>query len=342
MDQPRAILVLRFSSIGDIVQSTSPVGTLKSLFPHLRIDFMTLSKFAPLLEGHPHINRVFPIDIHLGYRSLKRIGKLVDYLDYDLVIDFHNTTRSRVIRSGIRKTTCLKVRKPRWARFKLFLFHKNDFHPAFNVRRWLHEPFHYYLPEEWEPERTRLFVSDVEKKQCKDHLLERGVSGPYVVITPGAAWAQKRWFPERYARLVDYFDRKYGLKTILLGGIGDEICDWIVKFADSTPVDLHGKTSLRESLSIISQAELVIGSDTGFLHAGEALNVPAITILGPTSQETGAGVYLPRSRAAYVENLWCRPCSQNGSFPCYRSEQFCMTGISVDQLTSEIESILSV
>ncbi len=341
MDHPRTILVLRFSSIGDIVQSTSPIGTLKTVFPHLRIDFMTLSKFAPLLEGHPHINCVFPVDIHLGYWSLRQVGKLVDFLDYDLVIDLHNTIRSQVIRSGIRKTNCLKVRKPRWERFKLFLFHKNDFHPAFNVRRWLHEPFLSLLPEGWEPQRTRLFVSDLEKKVGREQLMNRGVSGPFMVITPGAAWAQKRWFPDRYAQLADYCNRKYGLKTILLGGTGDEICDWIVKFADSTPIDLHGKTSLRESLSILSQAALVIGSDTGFLHAGEALGVPAITILGPTSQETGAGVYLPHSRAACVENLWCRPCSQNGSFPCYRSEQFCMTGISVPRLTSEIERILS-
>ncbi|MFQ6611745.1 MAG: glycosyltransferase family 9 protein [Fidelibacterota bacterium] len=302
---------------------------------------MTLSKFVPLLEGHPHINRVYPVNIQMGFRGLRRIGKLIDYLDYDLVIDLHNTTRSQVIRKAMKRTRYIKVKKPRWNRFKLFLFHKNDFHPTFNVRAWLHEPLRDFLPVDWKPGRTHLFVAEIEKRQCQDNLKRRGVEGDYLVITPGAAWRQKRWDADRYARIVDYCFRTFDLKTILLGGVRDEICDWIVKFADSTPLDLHGKTSLRESLSIISQSKLVIGSDTGFLHAGEALDVPAITILGPTAQETGAGVYLPRSRAAFVEDLWCRPCSQNGSLPCYRSEQYCMTGISVQQLISEIKTVFS-
>ena len=127
---------------------------------------------------------------------------------------------------------------------------------------------------------------------------------------------------------------------VLIGGLGDDICDWIKNIAGSPVVDFHGKTNLRESLAIVSQAEFILGSDTGFLHAGEALGVPAITLLGPTSRETGAGVFLSKSQVVEEKSLWCRPCSQNGSIPCYRKEQYCMTMIQPDQVISAVSKVL--
>jgi ADP-heptose:LPS heptosyltransferase len=84
MSDPRTILVLRFSSIGDIVHTTSVIGTLKKYLPKSKIDFMTLSKFAPLLEGHPFINKIHAVDIDGGYRQLRQTGFEMEMMDYDL------------------------------------------------------------------------------------------------------------------------------------------------------------------------------------------------------------------------------------------------------------------
>ena len=94
----------------------------------------------------------------------------------------------------------------------------------------------------------------------------------------------------------------------------------------NTSVNLAGKTSLREAMAILALAKNIIGSDTGLMHAAEALGKPVSMILGPTSVQTGAGVVLPQS-VKIEKDLWCRPCSQNGSFPCYRKQQFCMDSI---------------
>lgn len=340
MTNPRAILALRFSSIGDIVQATSPIGTLRKLYPDARIDFMTLSKFAPLLEGHPHIDQVLSLDIDAGFRQLIKTGNYLDTLGYDRVFDFHNTLRTRFIRHGLRVTPVSKVIKPRWKRFKLFLLHQNSFSSDFNVRSWLHEPLSPYISNNMILQPTKLFVSNTEKESARKRVLQAGLEGEYLVVTPGAAWAQKRWEEQKYAAVIDYFRRTFGLEAVLLGGVNDDICNLIVKLSDSPVLDLHGITNLRESLAIISQARFVIGSDTGFLHAGEALGIPAITILGPTSRETGAGVFLPESRTISMDSLWCRPCSQNGSFPCYRKERFCMTGITSDRVIKEISKMM--
>ena len=103
---------------------------------------------------------------------------------------------------------------------------------------------------------------------------------------------------------------------------------------------MAGKTEFRQSLAIISQAQLVIGSDTGFVHAAEALGIPAVMLLGPTSTETGAGVTRSMSKNIQLSHIWCRPCSQNGSRPCYRSEKFCMNGIHPDSVINQIAEMI--
>jgi len=340
MSEIQSILILRFSSIGDIIQTTSPVGTLRKLYPQARIDFMTLSKFAPLLEGHPHIERVLPLHINSTALELLNMGKYLDSLDYNLIIDLHNSLRSKIIRLGIRKTEVLSVKKPRYKRFKLFHFHKNNFKDDFNVRTWLHEPF-VSVMNGASIQATALYVSPQEKKSARELLVSNGINDDYFVITPGAAWFQKRWYGDKYADIVDYCRQKYGIKAVILGGVNDHICEEIKNFCKTELADFHGKTSLRESLAIVAQAEFILGSDTGFLHAGEALQVPAVTILGPTSKETGAGIFLEKSRAVHVPDLWCRPCSQNGSRPCYRQERYCMTGISGENVKAGINSIMA-
>ena len=104
MIYPRTILVLRFSSIGDIVQTTSVIGTLKKKFPKSRIDYMTLSKYSSILLGHPFINKIHEVDINANYKDLKSIAIKMNDLKYDLVLDMHNTTRSKIIRKFIKNS----------------------------------------------------------------------------------------------------------------------------------------------------------------------------------------------------------------------------------------------
>ena len=342
MIQPRAILVLRFSSIGDIIQTTSVVGSLKCAFPDASIDFMTLSKYAPLLEGHPHINKVHALDINARYMSLKRVGFEMETMGYDLAIDLHNTTRSRIIRKAMVKTKTVSIKKPRWVRFKLFALHWNEFSDNFSVRTWLNEPLKSFLKKDMIQSKTELFISNTEKFNARSLIKSKGINSSYFVIAPGAAWSQKRWLADRYATVINQCIRDYGLSPVLIGGSRDAICDLIKNTTSSKVVDLHGKTNLRESLAIVSQAKFVLGSDTGFIHAGEALKVPAITLLGPTSRQTGAGIFNKGSQVVEQSELWCRPCSQNGSIPCYRKEQYCMTGIRTEDVIDAVGRVVSI
>ena len=89
----------------------------------------------------------------------------------------------------------------------------------------------------------------------------------------------------------------------------------------------------------MANSRRVIGSDTGLVHAAEALGVDVTMIMGPTSTETGAGVSLPNSNNIEID-LWCRPCSQNGSVPCYREKQYCMESIEPNEVLKSLTSSL--
>jgi lipopolysaccharide heptosyltransferase II len=331
---PKLILAIKFSSIGDIVLTMSPIKSLKKIFPYAKIDFLTLSDFAPLLEGNKYIDRIIPFDRNAGFVELLKTGKWINNSSYDLVIDFHNSLRSKIIRFWIRKIPKRNLNKPRWKRFLLFRFRKNLFTTDFSQLKLLHQPIvelmdskKYPLPE--------LFVSEIERKQAGIFLKESGVKKPYITIIPGAAWPQKRWLVDNYCKLFTELKNRENVDFVILGGKTDDICNKIAK-CDSTYINLQGNTNLRESMAIIAKSKFVIGADTGLVHAAEALGKRVVAIFGPTSRETGAGVN--RNDSISIENMdiWCRPCSQTGKRKCYRDEQYCMTTITPEIVLSKI------
>jgi ADP-heptose:LPS heptosyltransferase len=214
----------------------------------------------------------------------------------------------------------------------LFHFHENYFQSQFSARSMYHE----HLGPIWNgdhdtipPSLLRLSGSELEKG--KSSLINRGVIGEYIAVMPEAAWRQKQWRSERYIEVLNKLD----MPSVLIGSKIGGICTDIQKGLDHS-TDLSGQTSLREAMSIIANAKHVIGSDTGLVHAAEALGKTVSMILGPTSTQTGAGVSLDSS-INIEKDLWCRPCSQNGSVPCYRKQQYCMESITPQDVLDSLQ-----
>ena len=330
MAPARRILAMRFSSIGDIVLATSPLETIRRAFPDGHITFLTLDAFMPLLEYHPHIDALIPLRKTSSIRYHWQVGEYLNKNNYDLVFDLHNSLRSWLVGLPLDQGI-LRLEKPRWKRWQLFQLHHNEFPEGFDTRLMYHQ----HLGEIWRegdplPETT-LVVTDQEKNNARRRAEHAGITHDYAVMVPGAAWGRKQWSPKKYAQLSEALKETRQLDTILLGSKKDRICFEIEKEVPAA-LNLAGETDLRQALAILANAWRVVGSDTGLVHAAEALDVPVSMILGPTSTETGAGTILPNSRNIATADLWCRPCSQNGKRPCYRSSQVCMESITVDQV----------
>ena len=188
--------------------------------------------------------------------------------------------------------------------------------------------------------KTKLVIQKNEQSEIKLLLEKEGLTGSYITLVPGANWPEKTWLVDRYNELVNLIVNKLGISIVMIGGMKDGICSARVNDKSKQILDLHGKLDLRKSLAIISLGEMTIGGDTGMVHASEALGVPVTMIMGPTNIQMGGGIMLETS-VAIEKDLWCRPCSQNGKRPCYRSQQYCMTEISTSDVRRAVQKVLA-
>ena len=317
------ILVIRFSSIGDIVLTTSFLTTLKKTFPKFEIHYLTLDRFSSILEFQPDIDRVIELNSSSQLKDLLELNKLIKSSNYNRIFDLHGSIRSRLITQGMSRITS-RVRKPRLLRFVLFQFHINMFPKTFSATYMYHKCLKESKAIEFP--KTSLSLSPLEKKNAINFLKIKGVKGRFITIVPGAAWPQKQWGAIKYNMAINEIISKSNESVVMLGGEKDKINNEIEKINNHV-INLTGKTNLRQAMSILSLSDTVLGSDTGLLHIAEALGKSVNMILGPTSKETGGGVSLESSKNIET-SLWCRPCSQNGKKSCYRSSQHCMNLIS--------------
>ena len=337
MVDPKKCLIVRFSSIGDIILSSPLIEYLKKHTTSCKIDFMTLTKYSPILEGNPGINRIIEVKNNHSKNYLSLLAQVIKRQGYDLLIDVHNSLRSKYIRFKTNSQNWLTYRKPRLKRFSLFNMHADFFDNKFK----LGNEYIKLLDKEVDGNsfNSKIYLSEIEKKRCRKLLDSYGIPNQFVAFVPGASWKNKIWPTQNYIELINQLSHSGNLGIVLLGGSGDGICDEIsVQFPGL--FNLMGKTELRTSFAVLSLAQLAVGSDTGLIHGAEAVGTPVVMICGPTSHQTGASIQGLNS-ITVESDVWCRPCSKNGSSPCYRSEQFCMTEITPTIMLNSIQGILS-
>lgn len=335
---PDRVLIVRFSSLGDIILTTAVVDFLKKKWPECEIHFLTLSEYAPILEGNPSISQIVIVDRGARLRSLRQLAAALPDRGYDLFLDLHGSLRSRYLRWWLKGQRWIVLKKPRLHRFLLFYFHVNRFETD-------HDIVTHYLKLLETPgvdavdAKPNVYVSLTEKERVRRFLTTHGVAGPYIAAVPGAAWPMKIWSADGYSVVFDSIMQRERIPAVLLGGPKDSICDTI-EAGSKAVVNLKGLTDLRTSLAILSCATAAVGGDTGLIHGAEAAGTPAVMIAGPTSWETGARVRTGRS-AEVSANPWCRPCSKNGRRPCYRERQECMHEITPEMVLASLRDVMA-
>jgi len=331
MKNKKKVLVIRFSSIGDIVLTTSFLNSLRQLYGSVEIHYLTLEKFSSILELQPDIDRLVILNGRTATKGLFKMNGYIHSSKYDKIYDLHGSIRSRIITFGLNKITT-RVKKPRFLRFMLFQFHINMFSKNYSSITMYHQCLQNYdllkIP------RTNLRVSNQEKLTAQSMIERLGIDQDFIVLVPGAAWPQKQWQVNKYNHVINKIIDETDKKIVMLGSKDDRICNSISK-VNARVIDYSGKTNLREAMAIISISNTVFGSDTGLLHIAESLGKKISMILGPTSKETGGGV--SNAGSINIESeIWCRPCSQNGKSECYRSIQYCMDGIHTKKVVESV------
>ena len=340
------ILLVRFSSMGDIVLQTATINWLRSLLgKELTISFVTSQEFVSLVNSHPEIFKVVGFDRKKGEKwkdLIKKIDELDNEVPIDLILDLHGNLRSFRLKLNYWNIPALTIDKRRYERFFLTkiksvklkrLIDTKYFGLETQVERILKD-FETIFDDTRSVRRTIDFRNGVHGELTS--LVELPVFKlpiPYVVIAPSASFFYKRWPVGSFVDLTRKLLSDTAYHIVILAGPEDHFCAAFNEIQSERLHNLQGKTSLKESMSVLSHAKLCIGNDSGMNHIAEAYGVPCLTLFGPTDPKFGFAPHGKNSKFISRE-MFCKPCSTTGKKACYRDRHYCMEDISVDEVKS--------
>jgi heptosyltransferase-2 len=339
-------LIIRFSSVGDIILTSPLIRTLRARFPQCRIDFLVKEEYADLVRHNPYLSQTLLFPSGGTSADLRRFRTTIQTSRYDLILDMHDSIRSRVLCCG--STPVLRYRKRRLARFTL-IHGKLDVYRSGSpsvAARYL-EPVQAIGVDD-DGRGTELFVPDTMHSSVEKVLSASGIArtAQMIGLCPSARHATKMWLPERFAGTAATLARTYGLPVLLFGSAAErDRCDVIAAqirtLAPDKPVlNCAGTFSLLETAAAMDRCMLVITNDTGLMHMASARKRPVVALFGPTVRQFGFAPEGPASRVVEVAGLSCRPCTAIGRATCPRGHFRCMQDIREPEVVAAARELL--
>jgi ADP-heptose:LPS heptosyltransferase len=325
------MLIVRFSSIGDIVLTSPVIRGLKEQLG-AELHYLTKKAYQPIVEANPHVSRVYTLgdDFSALLSALKAE-------EYDYIIDLHRNLRTLRIKASLNKKnyTFPKLNVEKWLMVNFKWDRLPDQHI---VHRYLEavaplgvsydgKGLDYFIPEEDEVVMSNFLTGNVlqAEKQAPE----------YVALVIGAAHATKRMTEEKLIAICQGITKP----IVLLGGPAESEQGQRIAAAGGGHVfNSCGLFSLNQSASVVQQASTVITHDTGMMHIAAAFSKPIVSVWGNTIPAFGMYPFYPdgidRSTIIEVEGLACRPCSKIGYDKCPKGHFRCMEDIAVAQIVA--------
>ncbi len=309
------ILIVRLSSLGDILLTTPFIRSFKNQHPNITIDFLVRKQFEDAVKFNPHLNKVFSLE---NNENIDLIKSELKNRNYDLIIDLQNNFRSRKITKNI-SPGIVRFKKPNLDKFLLVNFKIN------RLKNIIPIPVRYSktIPNfSLDNEGLELFLDDSVKPDI--------VSNKQIIgICPGSVHKTKMW-PENYFLELSKKLSRDNYQVVLLGGKSDkEVCSKIKKSLPEA-IDLSNDNKLFKTAVNMKNCSLVICNDSGLMHTALAVKIPVISIFGSTVKEFGFAPYGGKSLVLENNLLSCRPCSHIGRNECPKKHFNCMLQITPD------------
>jgi heptosyltransferase-2 len=328
----RNVLVLQTSFLGDSLLTLPLLRRLKESLPGARVSVLTLPKNADVFRGNSWVDEVLLDDKrgrHGGPLGAWRIAAELKSRGFDLAVIPHRSLRSALV--------AYLARIPRRVgfaasagRFLLtdtvpFAWLTHDLERNLALARPLGSETRASVGE------ARYISPPPPSAALTARLTEAGVApgARLAGVHPGAAWATKRWLPERFAELCRRLKAE-GVTPVLVGGPGDAALGAEIARA-SGAADLVGRTDLEDLKSLMGRLSLFVTNDSGPMHLAAAAGVPVVAIFGATTRELGFFPYGAGHRVVEAE-LACRPCGLHGAKDCPEGHFLCMRLLSVDRV----------
>lgn len=333
------ILIIRFSSIGDIVLTTPVIRCLKKQLPEAEVHYLTKAGFRAVLEANPYIDK-----LHLLQNDLQEIMPALQAENFDYVIDLHHNLRTMRVKKALGK--------------KAFSFNK------LNIQKFIYTAIKLnVLPEVHIVDRYMQTVESLgvkndgrgldyfipETDKVKESDIPGGHLAGYIGVVIGAAHNTKKLPIHKLKELCAAIDHP----IILLGGKDDrEAGEQIARVDPHKIYNSCGKFNINESADLVRRAKLIITHDTGLMHIASAFKKQVISIWGNTVPQFGMYPYYgalspqaPKDKLPYdimeVRPLYCRPCSKIGYNKCPLGHFKCMEKQSITAIVNNVNKRLN-
>jgi lipopolysaccharide heptosyltransferase I len=327
----KRILIVKLSSIGDVVHTLPVLSALRKKYPESYIAWVVKKKAADIIIDHPHLNEI------ILYEGIRKTAQRLRSLKFDLVIDLQGLFRSGLLTFLSGSKTRLGFSRAN-SRELSYLFLNQRVTPGEEDRHVIDKNLSLLRPLGIDTKEKEFIIPVFnENREYIAHFLKgEGIvpSDSLVALNPGASWPSKLWPEEKWAELADCLIEKLRTKIIFLWGPGEkEVVDRIVAKMKNKPI-ISCKTNLKELTCLISECKLFVGGETGPLHIACALNIPSVALIGPTDSIRN-GPY-GEGHMVIEKDLPCRGCWRH---ECKRLD--CMRLITVDEVFSAIERELT-
>lgn len=333
MSKPKKILILKLSSMGDVILSTAVLGT-RSLLEQ-EVHWAVSEEFSPLLIGHRSLKKIWAFNRRTGPMNWVRFCRLMFDQDFDEVWDMHRTLRTRIARilfhfwnlNRHRSFSWRTISKQRFRLYGYFLF-KRLWPKALRPQPWV--------------KRYALFAGGegFERPDLR-YLSHERIALPfqesYLCVMPSSKWPAKEWPIRDYISVIEN-DRR---PVVILGAKDDEASALLEAglIARNLPCfSGQGRWTLPEVATVLSHSKGLLSGDTGLAHLAEALGVPLVMVFGPTVPDMGFGPWSEKSRAIQSSS-GCSPCGKDGRF-CFRIPRFsCQNHVFSKDVEKALRSI---
>lgn len=362
MSASMRILIIRFSSFGDIFQALEAAAHIKRIDSSATVDWLVRSDFAGLLKKQTLIDQVIEFERTQNFLELIRISwRLAP--NYTRVYDAHSNLRSLIVRLVIqsywtthlsffkRHVSIIKRPKNRLRRLLFFKFRLPVLPRPYRGAESFLRPLKKWYPDLNFQFNSPTWNADPGRDHGPDQLLSDPIlrdylewskqgTGDVIAFAPSAAWPNKRWPVDRWRTFAEKWLVVHPqARFLLLGGPEDTFLNEISDHLGNEKVfNAVGKSSLLQSAKLLSFANALIANDTGLLHVADRLLKPSVAIIGPTAFGYPSS---PLAKVAETD-LPCKPCSKDGRDRCTNVETLkCLKSVTPDDVVKVLTAALA-
>ncbi|MXZ01946.1 glycosyltransferase family 9 protein [Candidatus Poribacteria bacterium] len=324
----KKILLIRLSSLGDVVLTTPAIRAVRTHFPDAYIAMLVAKQSADVLRENPHLNKIITFDRLAKDKDTGEMLRVIRHLrerKFTMAIDLQRKFRTELLMyfSGAAE----RVGKGRLCTVRVQ--EQGNKHATTHYFDLLHAVG---IPAS--DQRLELFFAESERIDAARQLDTRGIceTALKVGLFPGAGWKLREWMPERFAAIGDRLVSQFNANVLVFGGEKEkELVQTVVDLMDAPATPFAGNLQIRQFAACIEQCDLFLTNDTGPMHIAAAVGTPTVSLFGPGNHIRFQPLGAMHQTIRY--DVPCSPCKQ---FTDTCKDNICMKGIAVDEVWQSI------